>query len=127
MIIVQGNGIIKTISINKKLGAITRRPQVLICYDLLERLIDEEEDMIFETKPKLFLTGTITISDETISLLSIGVLEIKISENFEPKQGTSNQGAIEVVPSTTKTTKFNVRPEISLENRVLPKTYNHHS
>ncbi len=55
------------------------------------------------------------------------MLEIKISENFEPKQGTSNQGAIEVVPSTTKTTKFNVRPEISLENRVLPKTYNHHS
>jgi len=88
VIIVQGNGIIKKISVNKKLGAITRRPQVLICYDLLERLIDEEEDMIFETKPKLFLTGTITISDETISLLSIGVLEIKISEKFEPKQGT---------------------------------------
>ncbi len=36
VIIVQGNGIIKTILINKKLGAETRRPQIFVCYDLLE-------------------------------------------------------------------------------------------
>jgi hypothetical protein len=28
----------------------------------MERLIDEEEDLIFETKPKLFLIGTIILS-----------------------------------------------------------------
>ncbi len=50
-IIVQYNGIVKTISINKNLGAKIRRPQVLVCYDLLERLIDEEEDLIFEIEP----------------------------------------------------------------------------
>ncbi len=33
---VQGNGIVKTISIRKKLGVETIRPQVLVCYDLLE-------------------------------------------------------------------------------------------
>jgi hypothetical protein len=49
VISLQGYGIIRIISINKKLGAKTRRPQVLICYDLLEGLIDEEEDLIFET------------------------------------------------------------------------------
>jgi len=34
-----------------KLGAKTRRPQVLVCYDLMEGLIDEEEDLIFEIEP----------------------------------------------------------------------------
>jgi hypothetical protein len=57
VIIVQGNGIVGTISINKELGAKTRRPQVLVCYDLMEGLINEEEDLIFETKPKLFSIG----------------------------------------------------------------------
>jgi hypothetical protein len=46
---VQGYGTIKTISINKKLGAKTKRPKILVCYDLLEGLIDEKEDLIFET------------------------------------------------------------------------------
>jgi hypothetical protein len=35
VIIVQGNRIIVTILVNKKLGAKTRRPQVLVCYDLM--------------------------------------------------------------------------------------------
>jgi hypothetical protein len=39
--IVQGNGTIITISINKKLGVKTRSPQVLVCFNLLEGLIDE--------------------------------------------------------------------------------------
>jgi hypothetical protein len=59
VIIVQGNGIIKTISVNKKLGTKTRRPHVFVCYDLMEGLINEEEYLIFETKPKLFSIGTI--------------------------------------------------------------------
>jgi hypothetical protein len=50
VIIVQGNGIIKTISINRELGAKTKRPQLLVYYDLLEGLTYDEEDMIFETK-----------------------------------------------------------------------------
>jgi hypothetical protein len=84
VIIVQGNGIFKTIVINKKLGAKTKRPQILICYDLLERLTEEEEDPIFETKPKLLSIGTIIILEETISLLNIGVSNIRINEEFEP-------------------------------------------
>jgi hypothetical protein len=46
----------------------------------MEGLIDEEEDLIFKIEPKLFSIGTIIISDETISLMSIGMLEIRISE-----------------------------------------------
>jgi hypothetical protein len=42
----------------------------------MESLIDEEEDLIFETKPKLFSIGIITILNETISLMSVGVTKI---------------------------------------------------
>jgi len=72
VIIVQGNGIVKTILVNKKLGAETKRPQVLICYDLMEGVTYEKEDMIFETKLELFSISTITISFEIILLLSVG-------------------------------------------------------
>jgi hypothetical protein len=83
VIIVQGNGIVKTISINKKLGVKTRRLQVLICYDLLEGLTYEEEDLIFEIEPKLFSIGIIIISNDTISLLSIGLSKIIINEKYD--------------------------------------------
>ncbi len=77
---------------------------------MLEGLTNEKEDLIFEIEPELFPIGTITISKETISLLSIGVSKIKINEESEPQQGTSNQGVAKVAPSTTKIIKFNVRP-----------------
>jgi hypothetical protein len=56
VITIQGNGIVRTISINKKLGAKTRRPQVFVCYDLMQ-----EEDLISKTKPKLFSIGIIKL------------------------------------------------------------------
>jgi hypothetical protein len=55
---------------------------------LLEGLTNEEEDLIFERKPKLLSIGTIIISNETISLLNIGMLEIIISEKSNLEQGT---------------------------------------
>jgi hypothetical protein len=73
VIIVQSNGIIKIISINKKLGAKTKKPQVFVCYDSMENVTKEEKDLIFEIEPKLFSTGMITISGEIISLLSFGL------------------------------------------------------
>jgi hypothetical protein len=46
---IQGNGTIRTITINKKLRVETRRPQVHVCYELMQGLTSEEEDLIFET------------------------------------------------------------------------------
>ncbi len=54
VIIVQDNQIVRTILVNRKLGAETRRPQILVCYDLMEGLTNEKEDLIFEIEPKLF-------------------------------------------------------------------------
>jgi len=75
----------------------------------------------------LFSIGTIIILDETISLLNVGVSDIKINGESKLEQGISDQGTTKVVASTTKTTKFNVKPEISLEDKVYLKTYYHHS
>jgi hypothetical protein len=88
VITIQGNGIIKTIPYNKKLGAETKRPQILVYYDLLERLIDEKENIIFETEPKLFSIGTIIISNEMVSLLNVGVSKLRRIEEYDSKQRT---------------------------------------
>jgi hypothetical protein len=93
----------------------------------MEGLIYEEEYMIFETKPKLLSIGTITFLEQTISLLHFGVLEVRSTEESNPKQGTLDIIAIEVVLSTMKSEYFCVRPEVSLEDKVYPKTYYHHS
>jgi hypothetical protein len=39
----------------------------------MEGLTYEEEDLIFETKPKLFSIGTITLLEKIVSLLSLGM------------------------------------------------------
>jgi len=57
----------------------------------MQRLTDEEEDLIFETKLELFSIGTITLLQETISLLSVGVSKIKSTQDFDSKQRTLNQ------------------------------------
>ncbi len=84
------------------MGAETRRPRVLICYDLMQGLIDEEEDPIFETEPKLFSIGTITFLEEIVSLLNVRVSEIRSIEEYDSKQRTLNQTTTEVVPSIVK-------------------------
>jgi hypothetical protein len=61
---------------------------VFVCYGLLERLIDEE-DLIFETEPKLLSIGIIILLDEIISLLSIGMSKIKSIIKSKLEQGTS--------------------------------------
>ncbi len=67
------------------MGIETRRPQILVCYDLMQGLTYEEEDLIFETEPELLSIGTITFSEETLSLLNIGVLEIESTKEFDSK------------------------------------------
>jgi hypothetical protein len=53
--------------------------------------------------------------------LNVGMLEIRSTKEYDPKQGTSNQ--------TMKSKDFFVKPEVSLEDKVSldPKTYYHHN
>jgi hypothetical protein len=55
------------------------------------------------------------------------VWKIKNIQEFDPKQGTLEPIVAEVVPSTVKSKDFCVKLEVSLEDKVYPKTYYHHS
>jgi hypothetical protein len=75
----------------------------------------------------LFSIGTIIISNETISLLSISVSEVRTNGQSDPYQGIPIQRTIEVVPSTINIIEFHVKLKISLEEKVYLETYYHHS
>jgi hypothetical protein len=66
-------------------------------------------------------------SEKIVSLLNVGVLETKSIEEFDLEQKTSNQTTKKVVPSIVKSEDFCVRLEVSLEDKVYPQTYYHHS
>jgi general stress protein 26 len=75
----------------------------------------------------LLSIGTITILDEIVSLSSVGVSKIRINGKFKPQQRILDQSKVEVVASTTEATKFNVKPKMSLKDKVYLETYYHHS
>jgi len=51
----------------------------------MEGLTNEEEDLIFETKPELLSIGKITISYEIVSLLSVEVSKTIINGKSKPQ------------------------------------------
>ncbi len=53
--------------------------------------------------------------------------KIKNMEESNLEQGISNQTDVKVVPSTMKLEHFCVKLEVSLEDKVYPKTYYHHN
>ncbi len=91
IIIIQGNGTIRTIPVTKKLGAPTKCLKTLVCYGFHFRISNEEEDLMFATEPRLFLIGTITILtlvwlDQPIKLItSVGLNLVKhVNKLVEP-------------------------------------------
>ncbi len=109
------------------MGVEPKRPQVLVCYHLMEGLTNDEEDLIFEIELELLLIGTITLLEETVSLSSVGVSKIRSIQEYDQKQRTLDQTTKEVMLSTMKSKDFCVRPEVSLEDKVYRKIYYHHS
>jgi len=57
------------------LGGEVRRPKMLLCYDYQNGITNEEEVIIFVTKPILFSIGTITLL-ETIQYVKTTNVEI---------------------------------------------------
>ncbi len=55
MVIIQGNGTIRTIVEIKHLGNNVERSEVLLGYDFCNGIIDEEENVMFVMEFKLFL------------------------------------------------------------------------
>jgi hypothetical protein len=53
----------------------------------MEGLAYEEEDLNFETKPKLFSIDIIILSEEMILLLSVGVSKLEALKNLIQSKG----------------------------------------
>jgi hypothetical protein len=62
-ITIQGNGTVKAITVTKHLGGEVRRLEILLCYDYQNGITNEEENIIFITKPKLLSIKTISLLD----------------------------------------------------------------
>jgi hypothetical protein len=61
IITIQGIGIVKFVLVTKKLGAPTKQPKVLICYDFHLMISNEKKDLMFDTELGLFSIGTIVV------------------------------------------------------------------
>jgi len=47
LITTEGNGMMQTIIVTKHLDSNTNHPKVLLCYDLMEGVTNEEEEILF--------------------------------------------------------------------------------
>jgi hypothetical protein len=65
------------------LGSEVKRLEVLLCYNYQNGITDEEEDIVFATKPKLFSIRTINSPKIIQSMKTTGVgimdIDVKIS------------------------------------------------
>ncbi len=101
-IIIHGTTMVKTIPITKKLGARTKRPKVLVCYDFHSRILDEKEDVMFATKLDLFSIGTIEVPTHTeVVSKPIHTPNLSIT-NPIPKQIVESICVLIIPPNTIK-------------------------
>ncbi len=61
LVTIEDNGIIKTMVVTKKLNNKIKWSKVLMCYELVEGIMNEEEKNIFVIKLDLFSIKTITL------------------------------------------------------------------
>jgi len=71
--------IVRTIAITKHLDNNTKHPKVLFCYDFVNGITNEEEDVLLVAKPNLFAIGTITLPQ--LKILVTVVDDAKIGTN----------------------------------------------
>ncbi len=66
MVTIEGNGTIKTIFVSKYLSGNIGRPQIIVNYNFMEGVIDEDEEIMFFLKLDLFSIGMITLLDQAV-------------------------------------------------------------
>ncbi len=121
IITIQGNGTIITITITKHLGGEVRRLKVLLCYDYHNGIIDEKENIIFATKPKLFSIGTISLLETSQSMKTIdaGIMDIDVKTNIS-EQGFKVQSIEKKIPNNR------YEPKVAMEDKVYLAMYYKH-
>jgi hypothetical protein len=82
------------------LGNEVRRPELLLCYNYQNGITNEEKDIIFATKPKLFSIGTISLP-ETIKFMKtidVGIMDMNMKISIS-KQGYEVLNIEKKIPS----------------------------
>jgi hypothetical protein len=84
IVMIQGNGIIRIITITKHLGGEIRRLEVLLCYNYQNGIIDEEEDIIFAIEPKLFSIGIIDLLEiiQYVKTIDVDIIDTDVKTNI---------------------------------------------
>jgi len=120
-ITIQGNGIVKTLTITKHLESEIIRPKMLLCYNYHNGITNEEKNIIFATKPKLFSIGTISLP-ETIQFMKttdVVIIDTNVKINIS-KHGYDVLNTKKRIPSN------GYELEIALEDKVYQETYYRH-
>ncbi len=66
MVTIKGNGIVKTMFVSKYLNGNIRQPQMIVNYNFMEGVIDEEEELFISFEPDLFSIGMIALPNEVV-------------------------------------------------------------
>jgi len=66
------------------LGSEVRTFKVLLCYDYQNGITNEEEDIIFATKPKLFSIITISLPKtiKFMKTIDVGIMDIDVKTSI---------------------------------------------
>jgi len=84
LISIEGNGIICTIVVIKHLDNNTKRLEILLYYDFVNGITDEEEDVLLVAKLDLFAIGTITLLEHEV----LATVSIDAKTSIDAKIGT---------------------------------------
>jgi hypothetical protein len=102
---IEGNGTIHTIMVAKHLDSNTKHPKVLLWYDCVNRVTNEEEDMLLTAKSNLFTIGTITLLKlEVLVAMSNAKTSINTKTSIDVKNNIDAKIDIDVeIDMDTKT------------------------
>jgi len=66
------------------LGGEVRKPEVLLCYNYQNGIIDEEENIIFTIKPKLVSIGTISLlkTIQFVKIIDVGIMDVNVKTSI---------------------------------------------
>ncbi len=94
---------------------------MLLCYNYQNGITNEEEDIIFAIKPKLFSIGTMSLPKiiQFMKTTYVGIMDTNVKTNIS-KQGSKVQNIGKKIPGN----KF--EPKVALKDKVYPKTYHKH-
>lgn len=116
------NGIVQTIVVTKHTCTNLKRPEVLLSFDYQNDSTNEEKYMMFVNELELFSISIISSPLKTLQITIDNTIQIEKTTkttNAKTKPFCNFKNSVEIV--------FDKQHEVSLENKVYPKTYYHHT